>query len=113
MTDQELRKLKRSELLQIMIAQSKKITELQERLEEAERKLADREILLEESGNIAEAALRLNHIFEDAQRAAEQYLSNVKKQAARTFGEAASLQETGTRKHERPMNQLTEEAIEE
>ena len=33
MTDQELRKLKRSELLQIMIAQSKKIAELQEKLD--------------------------------------------------------------------------------
>ena len=79
MTDQELRKLKRSELLQIMIAQSKKIAELQEKLEEAERKLEDRRILLDNAGNIAEAALRLNHIFEDAQMAAEQYLSNVRR----------------------------------
>ena len=94
MTDQELRKLKRNELLQIMIAQSKKITELQEKLEEAERKLADREIMLKDAGNIAEAALRLNHIFEDAQKAADQYLSNVKKQAAMSFSQAGSKQES-------------------
>lgn len=85
MTDQELRKLKRSELLQIMIAQSKKITELQEKLEEAERKLEDRRILLDNAGNIAEAALRLNHIFEDAQKAAEQYLSNVRRQTEESY----------------------------
>ena len=94
MTDQELRKLKRNELLQIMIAQSKKIAELQEKLEEAERKLADREIMLKDAGNIAEAALRLNHIFEDAQKAADQYLSNVKKQAAISFGQAGVKQES-------------------
>ncbi len=38
-----------------------------------------REIELQEAGSIAEAALRLNGIFEAAQRAAEQYLSNVKR----------------------------------
>lgn len=95
MTDQELRKLKRSELLEIMIAQSKKIAELQERLDRAERQLADRQILLRESGNIAEAALRLNHIFEDAQKAADQYLLNVRTQAIRKYGDAAVMNKTG------------------
>lgn len=94
MTDQELRKLKRSELLEIMIAQSKKIAELQEELDEAERRLADRQILLRESGNIAEAALRLNHIFEDAQKAADQYLLNVRAQAIRKYGDAAVMNKT-------------------
>jgi len=92
MTDQELRKLKRSELLQIMIAQSKKIADLHEKLEEAERKLSEKEIMLKNAGNIAEAALRINHIFEDAQKAADQYLYNVKRQAALSFGQAAVKQ---------------------
>ena len=89
MTDQELRKLRRSELLEIMIAQSKKIDQLQKKLNAAERKLADKEILLEKTGNIAEAALQLNHIFEDAQEAAEQYLANVRRRAIELYGEAA------------------------
>lgn len=114
MTDQELRKLKRSELLQIMIAQSKKIAELQEKLEEAESKLRDKEILLKDAGNIAEASLRLNHIFEDAQKAAEQYLLNVQKQAARSFGEAAAdLQNSGTGRHEVVVDDSMKEAVEE
>ena len=89
MTDQELRKLRRSELLEIMIAQSKKIDQLQKKLNAAERKLADKKILLEKTGNIAEAALQLNHIFEDAQEAAEQYLANVRRRAIEIYGEAA------------------------
>ena len=112
MTDQELRKLKRAELLQIMIAQSKKITELQEKLEEAERKLADRDIIIEKSGNIAEAALRLNHIFEDAQKAAEQYLSNVRRQAAISYGQKALNPETGTDKQEAKEAELIKEEAE-
>lgn len=51
-----------------------KIHELQDALE-AERNR--RSIELSEVGNIAEAALRLNKIFETAQKAADQYLYNV------------------------------------
>lgn len=39
---------------------------------------ADRKIELEEAGNIAEAALKLNKVFEAAQKAADQYLYNLK-----------------------------------
>ena len=82
MTDQELRKLRREELLQIMIAQSKRITALKKKLEETEKKLHSKEIELKEAGNIAEASLRLNKIFEDAQAAADQYLYNIKLRAS-------------------------------
>ena len=82
MTDQELRKLRREELLQIMIAQSRRITALKNKLEETEKKLHSKEIELKEAGNIAEAALKLNRIFEDAQAAADQYLYNIKLRAS-------------------------------
>ena len=52
-------------------------------LEELKQTIEDmktsREIELAEAGSIAEAALKLNGIFEAAQRAAEQYLMNVKR----------------------------------
>lgn len=91
MTDQELKKLKRDELLQIMIAQSKRISALKKRLDEAEKKLADRELALRQTGNIAEASLKLNHIFEDAQKAADQYLFNIKKMAQRELAKQGLL----------------------
>lgn len=78
MTDKELRKLSRSELLEMLLIQSKEVERLKEELKEANRKLEDRKILLEESGSIAEAALKLNDIFKVAQRAADQYLESVK-----------------------------------
>ena len=78
MTDKELHKLKRSELLEIMIEQGKEIERLQNCLSEAEEKLHDRRIVMEKAGSIAEAALQLNQIFETAQRAADQYLESVR-----------------------------------
>lgn len=51
------------------------IAKLQDGIEQMR---TSRMIELEEAGNIAEAALRLNGVFEAAQRAAEQYLLNVR-----------------------------------
>ena len=102
MTDQELRKLKRDELLQIMIAQSKRIAVLKKRLDAAERKLASRELALKETGNIAEASLKLNKIFEDAQAAADQYLYNVKRMAQKEL-QRQGLQGLVGGKHAAPM----------
>ena len=82
MTDKELKKLSRSELLEMLIIQSKRVDELEKLNQSLERALeeerANRTIMLEEAGSIAEAALRLNGIFEAAQAAADQYLENIK-----------------------------------
>ena len=43
------------------------------------QKLESRALALSEAGSIAEAAIRINGVFEAAQRAAEQYLMNVRK----------------------------------
>ncbi|MBE5999805.1 MAG: DNA repair protein [Sarcina sp.] len=80
MTERELHRLKRGELLEMMLAQSREIESLRARVRQLEEQLADREIRIQESGSIAEAALKLNGIFEAAQAAADQYLENVKKQ---------------------------------
>lgn len=78
MTDAELKKLKRNELLQMLIEQSKVVEALKAELEEKDRLLKEKEILINNAGSIAEAALGLNKVFEAAQAAADQYLYNVK-----------------------------------
>ena len=69
MTDKELRKLSRGDLMQIMLDQSREIERLQKRLSEAERALQDRTIKINQAGSIAEASLQLNGVFEAAQAA--------------------------------------------
>lgn len=81
MTEKELLKLKKSELLEIMLAQSKEIDSLRAQLEEANAKLRSKKIAIKESGSIAEAALNLTKVFEEAQKAADLYVENVKRKA--------------------------------
>lgn len=81
MTDKELKKLTRAELLEMLLVQSREKQRLEEELAEVKGKLEEKEIRIAESGSIAEAALRLSGIFEAAQKAADQYLENVKRAA--------------------------------
>lgn len=81
MTKQQLRKLSRRDLIALLLDVSKENELLRKQLTEANRRLASRDIKLKHSGSIAEAALRLNGIFEAAQAAADQYLDNVTRQA--------------------------------
>ena len=84
MTEKELLKLKRSELLEIMRAQSREIDKLREELEETKAKLEDREIRIEKAGSLAEASLRLTNIFEEAQKAVDLYVDNIKRRSSQS-----------------------------
>ena len=79
MTAKELKKLKRSELLEMLLARTEEVERLRAELDEAQKQLDDRAIVLENSGSIAEAALKLNGVFEAAEEAAKQYLENIER----------------------------------
>ena len=74
MTDRELQKLKRVELLQLLVEQS-------------------RELRLQEAGSIAEASMQLNGVFEAAQRAADQYLESIRYQSEHMDEKCAAMEE--------------------
>ena len=65
----------------MLIAETEENTRLRSELEQAREKLADRRILLEKSGSMAEAALGLNGVLEAVDKAALQYLENVRRMA--------------------------------
>ena len=73
----ELGKLRRAELLELLLEQTKETERLEKELAVAKEQLRCREIRLHEAGSIAEAALQINGVFEAAQAAAEQYLENI------------------------------------
>ena len=76
MTEKELRKLNRYELLEMLLAQGKKLERLERELAEANERLARQQIVAT-CGTMAEAAMRLNRVFEAADSAAKEYLSNM------------------------------------
>ncbi len=79
MTEKDLRKLNRKQLLELLLKQTARTEQIQQQLIEAERKLNDKTLIETEAGSIAEASLKLNGVFEAAEAAAAQYLENVKK----------------------------------
>lgn len=79
MTDKELRRLSRGELLEMLIAQAAENDQLKNRLEQAEAQLRDRKIAISNAGSLAEAALSLNGVFQAAEAAAQQYLENIER----------------------------------
>lgn len=81
MTNKELRKLSRAELLELLLEASRENERLRSQLQKTKELLATRVIEIENAGSIAEAALALNGVFQAAQRAADQYLENVRRQA--------------------------------
>ena len=92
MTDKELKKLRRDDLLQILINQQRQIDELTAAVEKANAALENRRIIVSKSGSVAEAALALNGVFEAAQAAADQYQAQMRidTDALRAQGEEAA-----------------------
>lgn len=78
MTEKDLKKLSRADLLQMLIDQSAEVERLRSSLTKAENALMKREISIQNAGSIAEAALQLNGIFEAAQASCEQYMENIR-----------------------------------
>jgi len=75
----DIKKMSRRDLLEILVLQSKKIDELQEKLDKTNELLNSKQIMVSEAGSIAEASLKLNKVFEVAQASADQYLESIKK----------------------------------
>jgi hypothetical protein len=108
MTDKELRKLKRADLLELLIDQDKQMEALKAKLAEAESSLAERSIMIEKAGSIAEASVALNGVFAAAQSAAVQYLENIKEQKKQQEEKCAQMEEESRRQAEELMKETME-----
>ena len=73
-----LSKMKKKDLLEIMLAQGKEIDALRAENAELRERLDERIFDIEEVGSIAEASLAVTNIFKEAEKAAATYLENVR-----------------------------------
>lgn len=78
MTDNELKHLNRSELLEMLITATQENESLQAEIDRLKAQLEDRTIKYEKAGSLAEAAVLVSGVMEAAQNAADQYLFNIK-----------------------------------
>ena len=104
MSENALSKMSRKELLELLleqISEKEKIyeqisaleTQIFEIQKKYERKLADRRLDISKSGTMAEAALRLNKVFEDADLAVQQYQENIKRSSESAEAQAKAIRE--------------------
>lgn len=78
MTPKELKRLSRSDLLEMLLELSKENERLLQEVEQLRIEVEQRKISIEKCGSMAEAALSLNGVFEAAQSACEQYMENIR-----------------------------------
>lgn len=77
MTDQEVKRLTRSQLIDVIYQLQLQIDQLTEEKESLQKALEDKRLRINNVGSLAEAALEVNNFFRSAQDAAEQYLSEI------------------------------------
>ena len=87
MPDNDLSKLKKKDLLEIMLRQGEEIDSLRAQVADLQSRLDSRDFELSQIGNIAEASLVVTNVFEEAQKAAVIYLRNVKRIAEQSQNE--------------------------
>ena len=77
MTQKELKKLSRAELLELLLVQTKEVERLREELAQVRAEMEQRRIRINQAGDLAQAVLTVNGVMEAAQAAAAQYLENI------------------------------------
>ena len=92
MTDKELRKLSRSDLLENRALKS--------RVDQKHDQLLDRRIAVDQAGSIAEASLQLNGVFQAAEKAAQQYLENIQRMSEEQDTIGRNIREKATEEAE-------------
>ena len=88
MTEKELKKLTRYQLLEMLIAQTERADALERQVAELEQRLEERNVRMSKLGSIAEAAVHISGVMEAAQQAADMYQKSAKKQADETVAQA-------------------------
>lgn len=96
MTERELRRLSRTDLLELLLAQRKENEQMRCLLDQTQAQLTDRTIKINNAGSIAEASLQLSGIFEAAQDSCQYYLENIR-QLSEQQSAACQQKETETR----------------
>lgn len=76
--NRDLRKMGRRDLLELLIASEEENNRLREQLEQQAVQLQSKKLQIENAGSMAEAAMALNGVFESADKAAAQYLENIR-----------------------------------
>ena len=88
MTEKELKKLNRYQLLELLLLQTERAEKLQRELDETKAQISQQELQFLSLGSIAEASVQITGVFEAAQRAADLYVEAAQRRADEILKEA-------------------------
>ena len=88
MTEKDMKKLNRYQLLELLVIQSEQVKDMQHQIEEMQKLLDSRDIQMSVVGSIAEASLQLGGVFTAAQKSADIYLAAVQERLSEIEAEA-------------------------
>ena len=91
MTDKEFKRLNRAQLIEIIYQLQIKMEELTEENQRLSAELMDKRLRIGQAGNIAAAALEMNHCLRNVQRAADQYLEEIKAMQVETAAQCEKI----------------------
>ena len=78
MTDRQLRKASRPDLLRLLLEEKKINEALRSQIQQMQLQLEARQLHMNQAGSLAEAALKLSGIFDAAESACQYYTENIR-----------------------------------
>ncbi len=109
MVEKDLKKLSRTELLELLLVQTRETDRLREQLRRTEEALTQRQLKISEAGNLAQAVLAVNGVMEAAQAAAQQYLDNIAALEAQTKARCSQMLEQARQEASRIQPEVQQE----
>ena len=110
MTAGELKRMRRSDLLEMLLRMRKENDQLRRELEQARQELSDRSVAIEECGSLADAVVKLNGMIEATQEACEQYTYNVNKRCKEAEERCRKLERSTKQKCDQMLIQAAQHA---
>jgi len=110
MTDRQLRKASRADLLKLLLEERKETEALREQLSQAQEQLQQRQITIDQSATLAEAALKLSGIFDAAETACQYYTENIRSLSGRQEEICRTMERESREKCDRMLEQAKQMA---
>ena len=110
MTDRQLRKASRPELLKMLQQSRQENDDLRQQLEQTRSQLQSRQLVVDQSGTLADAALKLSGIFEAAESACQYYTENIRTLSGRQEEICRTMEQESREKCDRMLEQAKQMA---
>ena len=110
MTERQLRKASRLDLLKLLLEQRKENETLRQQISQMGEHLQQRQIAIDQSGTLAEAALKLSGIFDAAETACQYYTDNIRALSGRQEEICRTMEQETREKCDRMIEQAKQMA---